>query len=139
MLVGTLAAGASSNVSISITVPSTAGTYYYGACVDPVAGEVQTANNCSSGVRVAVTASGLQNLLLGAWIFSETNEGTTETTTATFTEDSLIFDLESSGTISFTATLSYTNITYGDNQFMVSGGSFDLSRYDSCARSNDSL
>ena len=41
-------------MSISITVPNTAGTYFYGACVDPVAGEVRTANNCSSAVRVIV-------------------------------------------------------------------------------------
>ena len=31
-----LAAAASSDQSISLTAPSSAGTYYYGACVDPV-------------------------------------------------------------------------------------------------------
>ena len=36
-----LAAGASGNESISLTAPSSAGTYYYGACVDSVAGEFQ--------------------------------------------------------------------------------------------------
>ena len=54
--VSALAASASSEQSISLTAPSTAGTYYYGACVDPVTGESDTANNCSSEVRVTVRA-----------------------------------------------------------------------------------
>ena len=37
--------------------PSSAGTYYYGACVDPVPGESATGNNCSSGVPVRVAAA----------------------------------------------------------------------------------
>ena len=41
--------------TIKLTAPSTAGTYYYGACVDAVAGESDTTNNCSSSVRVTVT------------------------------------------------------------------------------------
>ena len=32
---------------VTITAPSTEGTYYYGACVDEVAGESSTTNNCS--------------------------------------------------------------------------------------------
>ena len=34
-----------------------AGTYYFGWCVDPVPGETNTDNNCSSGVRVTVEGS----------------------------------------------------------------------------------
>ena len=34
---------------------ATAGTYWYGACVDTVAGETVTNNQCSSGVQVTVT------------------------------------------------------------------------------------
>ena len=45
--------------SISLTAPTTVGTYYYGACVDSVAGETNTADNCSSAARVIVTASDL--------------------------------------------------------------------------------
>ena len=41
--------------TIKLTAPSTPGTYYYGACVDSVAGESDTTNNCSSSVRVTVT------------------------------------------------------------------------------------
>ena len=37
-----------------VTAPSVAETYYYGVCVDAVAGETNTANNCSDGVGVTV-------------------------------------------------------------------------------------
>ncbi len=53
--VGGLAAGATSSESIDITAPSTAGTYYYGACVDAVAGESSTTNNCAGSVPVTVS------------------------------------------------------------------------------------
>ena len=53
-----LAAGANSPESISLTVPSDAGTYYYGACVDSVSGESDTSNNCSDGVEVEVSDGG---------------------------------------------------------------------------------
>ena len=38
--------------AIPITAPSTAGTYYYGACVDAVPGESDTTNNCSESASV---------------------------------------------------------------------------------------
>ncbi len=41
--------------TISLTAPSTAGTYYYGGCVDAVAGESDTTNNCSTSVQVDVS------------------------------------------------------------------------------------
>ena len=50
-----LGAGSSNTETISITVPNTLGTYYYGVCVDNVIGELETTNNCSSAVRVLVT------------------------------------------------------------------------------------
>ena len=43
--------------SISLTVPSTPGTYYYGACVDSVSDESDTTNNCSGSVAVTVGAA----------------------------------------------------------------------------------
>ena len=52
--VGGLAASAASNESIELTAPSSAGTYYYGACVEPVSGEDSTGNNCSDAVAVTV-------------------------------------------------------------------------------------
>ena len=42
--------------SVSLTAPSTAGTYYYGACVDEVSGEPGTTNNCSTSVTVVVNS-----------------------------------------------------------------------------------
>ena len=56
--VSALAAGASGAESVSLTAPSSAGTYYYGACVEPVAEESDTGNNCSNGVRVTVESGG---------------------------------------------------------------------------------
>ena len=52
--VGSLLASGSSNESISLTAPSSAGTYYYYACVDPVSGESDPWNNCSNAVPVRV-------------------------------------------------------------------------------------
>ena len=49
-----LAASGTSDESVSLTTPSTPGTYYYGACVDAVTGESDTTNNCSSSVQVTV-------------------------------------------------------------------------------------
>ena len=51
-----LSASGTSAESVSLTAPSSAGTYYYGACVDSVAGESDTDNNCSAGVRVSVSS-----------------------------------------------------------------------------------
>ena len=52
--VGALSASGTSAKSMSPTAPSEVGTYYYGACVDAVADESDTANNCSSAVQVDV-------------------------------------------------------------------------------------
>ena len=56
--VSALTPAGASDGSISLTAPSTAGTYYYGACVDPVSGESATGNNCSTAVTVTVASSG---------------------------------------------------------------------------------
>ena len=53
--VGALPASGTGSVSVELAAPSSAGRYHYGACVDAVAGESDTANNCSSGVNVSVT------------------------------------------------------------------------------------
>ena len=49
-----LSASNTSAESISLTAPSSAGTYYYGACVASVSGESNSNNNCSTGVRLVV-------------------------------------------------------------------------------------
>ena len=51
-----LAASGTSAESISLTAPSSAGTYYYGACVASVSGESNTNNNCSPAVQVTVSS-----------------------------------------------------------------------------------
>ena len=55
--VSALAASSTGDESIVLTALSTAGTYYYGACVDPVSGESDAGNNCSSAVRISVSDS----------------------------------------------------------------------------------
>ena len=44
-------------VSLAITSSPSAGSYWYGACASPVSGEVDSLNNCSTGVQVAVRAN----------------------------------------------------------------------------------
>ena len=46
--------GGTAFTSADVTAPLTAGTYYYGACVDAVPVESDTTNNCSSSVTVEV-------------------------------------------------------------------------------------
>ena len=52
--VSALAASDSIAESIRRAAPSSEGTYYYGACVRPVAGEADTQNNCSAAVTLSV-------------------------------------------------------------------------------------
>ena len=44
----------SRSYSLQVTAPGTAGTYYYGACVDEAPNEAVTTNNCSRAVSVTV-------------------------------------------------------------------------------------
>ena len=55
-----LAASGSDRQSVELAAPSAPGTYHYGACVDAVAGESDTANNCSTSVQVTVLQVVLQ-------------------------------------------------------------------------------
>ncbi len=93
--ISALAASATSEQSSSVTAPTTAGTYYYGACVASVSGETDVSNNCSAGVQVTVGAPDLvvqspsvndttptpgQSLTLGATV---RNQGTAEAAATT--------------------------------------------------------
>ena len=60
-----LAASASLRAALTLTAPSTPGTYYYGACVDAVADESDTTNNCSTSARVDVSAPQMPDLEVG--------------------------------------------------------------------------
>ncbi len=70
-VIGGISASGTVDVSIGLTSPSSAGTYYYGACVEPVSGESDTGNNCSSAVAVAVaprpSATGASKLYWTDW------------------------------------------------------------------------
>ena len=60
-----LSASRTSSESISLRAPSSAGTYYYGACVESVSGESNTGNNCSSAVTVTVGAAPAPDIVVG--------------------------------------------------------------------------
>ena len=49
-----------------VKAPSSKGTYYYGACVDAVAGESDTTNNCSKALTVKVSDNS-PDLWVGSW------------------------------------------------------------------------
>ena len=62
--VSSLSASGTSAESISLRAPSSAGTYYYGACVESVSGESDTGNNCSAAVTVTVGAAPAPDLVV---------------------------------------------------------------------------
>ena len=62
--VGQLGAGKSTATWALLLSPTVSGVYYYGACVDAVASESDTSNNCASGIRVIVEAQGTGQKLL---------------------------------------------------------------------------
>ena len=68
-----LDASESGDESISLTAPSTPGTYYYGACVDAVPGESNTQNNCSGGVTVTVGAAPVPDLVVDTQTVSDSS------------------------------------------------------------------
>ena len=72
--VGALGASRTNAESIRLTVPSSAGTWYYGACVVSVS-ESDTRNNCSRAVRVTVTPSSAPQAWKLYWtVFASTTE-----------------------------------------------------------------
>ena len=69
------------NEQVSLTAPSSAGTYYYGACVVSVSGETNTNNNCSAGVRVEVGSSGTPDLVISSRSVSDSTLSLSESFT----------------------------------------------------------
>jgi hypothetical protein len=53
--VAALAVGAATAYSQTVQAPTTPGTYWIGGCVDVVANETVTANQCSTGVPITLT------------------------------------------------------------------------------------
>ena len=75
-----LAASASGSESTDVTAPATAGTYYYGACVDAVTDESDTTNNCSSSIEVTALETqpqrqGEPDLVVGTPTVSDSTGG----------------------------------------------------------------
>ncbi|XCN72932.1 MAG: CARDB domain-containing protein [Candidatus Electrothrix aestuarii] len=70
--VASLAAGITSTKSVSVTAPTSDGTYWIGACVDPVSNESSSTNQCSGGVQVAVTTPSQPDLLVTSSAVSDT-------------------------------------------------------------------
>ena len=62
--VGQIGAGKSTTTWALLLSPTVSGVYYYGACVDGVASESDTSNNCSFGIRVTAAAQGAGQTLL---------------------------------------------------------------------------
>ena len=124
--VAALAGGASSAESIALTAPDSAGTYYYGACVELVSGESGTGNNCSAGVRVTVESGGGTGALTG------------EITTCTGTRRTGgIWDVVMAGTVTARRAISFLILT-GCRRFLrrypvlgqhVGGGDQELSHF----------
>ena len=62
--VGRLDAGKSTTTWTLLPSPTSLGVYYYGACIDGVASESDTSNNCSSAIKVTVELQGSDQKLL---------------------------------------------------------------------------
>ena len=68
-----LAASRSGDESISLTAPSTSGTYYYGACVEEVSDESDTTNNCSVAVTITLGAATAPDLIVSTFTVGNSN------------------------------------------------------------------
>ena len=100
--VGSLAADGASDQSIDLTAPSTAGTYYYGACVDAVSDESDTDNNCSGALALTIGAPDLV-------VSTPTVDSASQTVGASFTLNATVHNQGSAG--SAAATLRYYSST----------------------------
>ena len=52
-----LAPNATTELDVTLTAPTSEGTYYYGGCVDAVGNEGRTDNNCSTAVEIKVSTT----------------------------------------------------------------------------------
>ena len=131
--VSRLDASESGDESARLTAPDAPGTYYYGACVEPVSGESNTQNNCSSAVTVTVGAAPTPDLVVDR---PRVSESTLEAG-ASFTLDATVRN-QGSGT-SDSTTLRYyqsgdSTITTGDTEV----GTDSVSRLDASESGDES-
>ena len=73
--VGILNPSDTEDESISLTSPSSSGTYYYGACVVSVSGESDTTNNCSDSVAAVVQSIGNYDYVVASFSVRDTVVG----------------------------------------------------------------
>ena len=72
-----VAGDTTSEPSAQFTAPDTPGTYYYGICIDAIASETDTTNNCS--LAVAITVEGADLMIVGTPQVSKTTVALGET------------------------------------------------------------
>ena len=129
-----LAASASGGESISLTAPSEQGTYYYGACVDEVSGELDTANNCSLAVTVAVGAAPAPDLVVDTVTVSESAPAAGASFTLSATVRNQGNGASSSTTLRYYQS-SDSTITSGDTEV----GTDSVSSLDASASGDESI
>ena len=143
--VGALTASGTSEESISLTARRSPGKYFYGACVDAVAGESDTTNNCSAPVTVTVDEpqqpEGLPSVQLDR-VSSEVTEGMparfTVTATLPPTSDLVVYLYYVEYTLTGTQTIYHiwppvettVTITAGSSSTTLTTGTIDDSDAD---------
>ena len=132
--VSRLSASGTSAESVTVTAPSTEGTYYYGACVDSVTDESDTTNNCSVAVTVTVGAAPAPDLVVD----TPTVSNNTPTAGASFTLNATVRN-QGNGESSLTTLRYYqstdSTITTGDTAV----GTDSVSRLNASGTSAESV
>ena len=129
-----LNASASGDESISLTAPSTAGTYYYGACVESVSGESDTANNCSSAVTVTVGAAPAPDLVVD----TPTVSSSSPTAGASFTLNATVRN-QGNGPSAFTTLRYYRSTDSTVSASDTSAGTDSVFRLDASESGDESI
>ena len=108
-------AAAATKTETATTIPTIAGDYYYGVCV-VAAGDSNSGNDCSTGVRVRVAGQGF-DLSIAAFVVSSSSVPTNEpiTFTATVGNDSSASAFSSAATLKYYRS-SDTTITSSDTE-----------------------
>jgi V8-like Glu-specific endopeptidase len=118
-----LSIGATASLSEAVTAPLSPGSYWIGACVDTVSGELTTGNQCSSGV--ALTVIGRPDLRTMTPLVSKTVLITRETFTVSATIDNLGGSASTSSTLRYyastDATISTADMQLGSEAVAVLG------------------
>ena len=132
--VSSLDASESGDESISLTAPSTPGTYYYGACVDSVSDESDTTNNCSPTVTVPVGAAPAPDLVVD----TPTVDASAPATGARFTLNATV-RIQGNGASTFTTLRYYRSTDSTITSSDTSVGTDSVSGLSSSGSSDESI